>query len=235
MDKPKYRRVLLKISGEALAADKGFGIDSNYIDQVGACIKKLTSLGVQVAIVVGGGNFWRGRDCSNMNRVTADQVGMLGTTMNALALADALERVGQDNRVMSAIEMRQITELYIRKRALRHLEKGRVLIFAAGTGNPYFSTDSAAALRAAEINANILLKATNVDGVYTADPKKDENARLFRHLKHDEVLQKKLQVMDATAAALCRDNGIQICVFNMNNLDNIIDIVCGKEVGTLVD
>lgn len=230
----KYKRILLKVSGEVLSGTKGLGIDDGYLSQLATSIKKIVDLGVEVAIVVGGGNFWRGRSSEGMDRVTADHMGMLATVMNALALSDALERQNLENRVLSAIEMRQLAELYIRKRALRHMEKGRVIIFAAGTGNPYFTTDSCAALRAAEINADILFKATNVDGIYTADPKKDPQATLYKHLTHDEVLQKKLNVMDATAAALCRDNGIAICVFNLQNLDNVYRIIKGEEIGTLV-
>lgn len=210
------------------------GIDDTFVKKIGQTIKNIHTLGVEIAIVVGGGNFWRGRNSEGMDRVTADQIGMLATMMNALALSDSLEQAGVENRVLSAIEMRQFSELYIRKRALRHLQKKRVLIFACGTGNPYFSTDSAAALRAAEINADILFKATNVDGVYDKDPNKFTDAKLYHKISHDDILQKNLKVMDSTAAALCRDNGINISVFNMTDLDNIERIILGEEIGTLV-
>lgn len=210
------------------------GIEDTFVKKIGQTIKNIHSLGVEIAIVVGGGNFWRGRNSEGMDRVTADQIGMLATMMNALALSDSLEQAGVENRVLSAIEMRQFSELYIRKRALRHLQKSRVLIFACGTGNPYFSTDSAAALRAAEINADILFKATNVDGVYDKDPNKFTDAKLYHKISHDDILQKNLKVMDSTAAALCRDNGINISVFNMTDLDNIERIILGEEIGTLV-
>lgn len=231
---PKYKRILLKLSGEALAGNKNQGIDNNFVMKLAGTLKEIRDLGVQIAIVVGGGNFWRGRTSEGMDRVTADQMGMLATTMNALCLSDALEQISVTTRVMSAIEMRQISELYIRKRALRHLEKNRVLIFAAGTGHPYFSTDSAAALRAAEINADILFKGTNVDGIYDMDPRTNVQAKLFHTLSHDMILQQHLNVMDSTAAALCRDNNIKISVFNMADLNNIVKIVCGEEIGTLV-
>jgi uridylate kinase len=191
-------------------------------------------MGVEVAVVVGGGNFWRGRTSEGMDRVTADHMGMLATAMNSLALSDALEQAGADTRVLSAIEMRQMAEPYIRKRAVRHLEKGRVVIFACGTGNPYFSTDTAAALRCTEIEADILLKATMVDGVYDKDPKKFPDAKKYNTVCYDEILSRNLGVMDATAAALCRDNSIKIGVFSMHDLHNIIDMVCGKDIGTII-
>ena len=229
-----YRRVLLKLSGEALAGDQRFGLYNETLNRLGAVIRELLEMGVEPAIVVGGGNFWRGRTSGGMDRVTADHMGMLATTMNALALSDALEQAGCTTRVMSAIEMRQICETYIRKRALRHLEKGRVVIFAGGTGNPYFSTDSAMALRAAEIGADVTLKATNVDGIYDRDPRRFPDATRYTELTHDQLLQDKLEVMDANAAAICRDNQLRIIVFSMEDPENILRIVRGEELGTLV-
>lgn len=230
----KYKRILLKLSGEVLAGSKGTGIDSVTVAKMATSISKLVKNGLELGIVVGGGNFWRGRSSENMDRVTADHMGMLATCINALALSDSLKQQGCDTRVMSAIEMHQIAETYIRLRAIRHLEKGRVLIFACGTGNPYFSTDSAAALRAAEINAEAVFKATNVDGVYNKDPKKFPDAKKYDVISHDEVLQKHLAVMDSTAAALCNDNNMDIYVFNVNNPDNIEKILNGEPIGTLV-
>jgi uridylate kinase len=230
----KYKRILLKLSGEALSGGKGQGIDNETLKEIGSTIHELTGLGVQVAIVVGGGNFWRGRTSEGMDRVTADHIGMLGTAMNALALSDALEQAGSVTRVLSAIEMRQFCEPYIRKRAVRHLEKGRVVIFACGTGNPFFSTDTAAALRASEIEADIMLKATMVDGVYDKDPNKFADARRYDIVSHDEVLQLSLGIMDATAAALCRDNKVLIAVFSLSDPRNIIRIVCGEAIGTII-
>lgn len=234
MAAPVYKRILLKISGEALAGGKGHGLDGDILRAIGETVKIITDMNVQVAIVVGGGNFWRGRTGEGMDRVTADHMGMLATAINALAISDALEQAGAVTRVLSAVEMRQFAEPYIRKRAVRHLEKGRVVIFACGTGNPYFSTDTAAALRCTEIEADILLKATMVDGVYDKDPKTCSDAKKYDHVSYDEVLAKNLGIMDATAAALCRDNNVRIGVFNMNNLQNIIDIVCGENIGTIV-
>lgn len=230
----KYNRILLKLSGEALAGSKSQGIDNETLKTIGETIHRLTELGVQVGIVVGGGNFWRGRTSEGMDRVTADHIGMLGTAMNALALSDALEQAGCVTRVLSAIEMRQFCEPYIRKRAVRHLEKGRVVIFACGTGNPYFSTDTAAALRASEIEADIMLKATMVDGVYNKDPRKHPDAIRYSTVSHNEVLQLNLGIMDATAAALCRDNQVAIAVFSMEDPENIVRIVCGEAIGTIV-
>ncbi len=230
-----YRRILLKISGEALAGPKGTGLDNEVLQILGNTIKKLTEMDVQVAIVVGGGNFWRGRSSEGMDRVTADHMGMLATSINALALSDALEQAGAVTRVLSAIEMRQIAETYIRKRAIRHLEKGRVVIFACGTGNPFFSTDTAAALRASEIEADIIFKATMVDGVYDKDPNKFNDAVKYNKISHDEVLQRSLGVMDATAAALCRDNKIAIAVFSMSDPDNILRMAEGQDLGTIVN
>ncbi len=234
MSKPVYQRVLLKLSGEALAGSQKMGFDQKVLQAVGQTIKKLSDAGVEVGIVVGGGNFWRGRTSAGMDRVTADHIGMLATAMNALALSDALEQAGCVTRVMSAIEMRQICETYIRKRAVRHLEKNRVDIFACGTGNPYFSTDTAAALRAAEINADVILKATNVDGVYDKDPAVHPDAVKYETVTHDEILQKRIGVMDANAAAICRENDIAILVFNMADPDNIFRAICGEPIGTLV-
>ncbi len=230
-----YKRILLKLSGEVLAGEKGTGIDFNKVNDVCKRVKIATELGAEVAIVVGGGNFWRGRSSQDMDRTRADHMGMLATTINSLALADSLEQLGVNARVQTAIEMRAVAEPYIRNKAIRHLEKGRVVIFGCGTGNPFFSTDTAAALRAAEIGADVIFKATNVDGVYDSDPKTNPDAKKFDKLSHHDVLQKELHVMDATAASLCMDNNIKILVFNLNNPDNIISAVEGKTIGTLVE
>ena len=232
--KPVYKRVLLKLSGEVLAGEKGTGIDFDKVIEVCTSIKKCVDMGVEIAIVVGGGNFWRGRSSGKMDRTRADHMGMLATSINALALADALEQLGVHARVQTAIEMRQIAEPYIRNKAIRHLEKGRVVIFGCGTGNPFFSTDTAAALRAAEIGVDVIFKATNVDGVYDSDPKTNPNAKKYDTLTHKEVLQKQLHVMDSTAASLCMDNGIEILVFNLNDPENITKAVQGNHNGTLV-
>lgn len=229
-----YKRILLKISGEALAGSNRFGIDNEVLRRLGDTIKRVVDMNIEVGIVVGGGNFWRGRTSEGMDRVTADHMGMLATAMNALALSDALEQAGVTTRVLSAIEMRQIAEPYIRKRAIRHLEKGRVVIFACGTGNPFFSTDTAAALRASEIEADIIFKATNVDGVYDRDPRLHAEAVRYDTISHDEVLQRNLGVMDATAAALCRDNSVSIAVFNMKDPENIVRMAQGERIGTIV-
>jgi len=234
MSEPVYKRILLKISGEALAGEKKIGIDDAVLRQISATIKEVADLGVEVAVVVGGGNFWRGRTSENMDRVTGDHMGMLATMMNALALSDALEQAGAVTRVLSAIEIRQMAEPYIRKRAIRHLEKGRIVIFACGTGNPFFSTDTGAALRAAEIEADVFCKATMVDGVYDKDPNKYPDAKKFDRISHDDVLHLDLKVMDATAAALCRDNKTAILVFSMKDPQNIVRIVKGEKIGTLV-
>ena len=231
---PIYKRILLKLSGEVLSGDKGHGFDFDTIGAVCSAVKKLNEMGVEVGLVVGGGNFWRGRSGGNMDRTRADHIGMLATVMNSLALADSLEQLGVTVRVQSAIEMRQIAETYIRNRAVRHLEKGRVVIFASGTGNPFFSTDTCAALRAAEIKANVILKATNVDGVFDKDPNKYPDAVKYDVVTHSEVLEKDLKVMDSTAASLCRDNNIPILVFNLSDPENIIRAVLGENVGTLV-
>ena len=232
--KPVYKRLLLKLSGEVLAGEKGTGIDFEKVLDVCKRVKQCVDMGVQVAIVVGGGNFWRGRSSGKMDRTRADHMGMLATSINSLALADALEQLGVTARVQTAIEMRQIAEPYIRNKAVRHLEKGRVVIFGCGTGNPFFSTDTAAALRAAEIGADVIFKATNVDGVYDSDPKLNPNAKKYDTLSHIEVLQQGLHVMDSTAASLCMDNGIEILVFNLDNPDNIVAAVTGETIGTLV-
>ena len=231
----KYKRVLLKISGEALAGDKKQGINDEVLKEIAANIKAMSDIGVEVAVVVGGGNFWRGRSSEKMDRVTADHMGMLATLMNALALSDALEQAGAVTRVLSAVEVRQMCETYIRKRAVRHLEKGRIVIFACGTGNPYFSTDTGAALRATEIGADIFLKATMVDGVYDKDPNVYPDAVRYERVTHNEVLTKNLKVMDATAAALCRDNNTKILVFSMTDPANIVRIAKGENLGTLVE
>jgi uridylate kinase len=233
---PKYKRIVLKLSGEALAGDKGVGIDQDVVNLIARQTKEVVDLGVQIAVVVGGGNFWRGAVGSHagFDRSTADYMGMLATVINSLALQDAFEKHGVATRVQTAIEMRQIAEPYIKRRAVRHLEKGRVVIFAAGTGNPYFSTDTAAALRAAEMQAEIILMAKKVDGVYSADPKTDPLAIRFDDLNFMEVLQQRLKVMDATATSLCMDNQIPIVVFNLNGVGNILRIVLGEKIGTFV-
>ena len=231
---PVYKRILLKISGEVLAGEQGHGFDFDVMNSICEEVKKLSNLGVEVGLVVGGGNFWRGRSGGSMDRTRADHIGMLATVMNSLALADTLEHLGIDVRVQTAIEMRAFAEPYIRNKAVRHLEKGRVCIFGAGTGNPFFSTDTCAALRAAEINAEVILKATNVDGVYDKDPNKFADAVKYDKVTHSEVLEKDLKVMDSTAASLCRDNGIKILVFNLSNPENIVKAVCGENIGTLV-
>lgn len=232
--KPKYKRVLLKLSGEALAGDKKTGLDYEVITTYARSIKKCVDAGVEVAIVVGGGNFWRGRSSGAMDRTRADHIGMLATAMNALAVTDVLESIGVEARVQTAITMRQVAEPYIRGKALRHFDKGRVVIFGCGTGNPFFSTDTAAALRAAEIEADIFLKATMVDGVYDKDPHKFDDAKRYDKLTFSEVLSNGLQVMDSTAAAMCKDNDIPIIVFDLARPDNIFDACMGEQVGTLV-
>jgi uridylate kinase len=231
-----FKRVLLKLSGEALAAGQGFGVDSTRIDEVAAELKDVHDLGVEIAIVVGGGNFFRGvaEQAKNMDRVSADHMGMLATVINALALQDALEKRGVYTRVMSAIEMNQVAEPFIRRRAIRHLEKGRLVIFAAGTGNPYFSTDTAASLRAMEIKADAILKATKVDGIYDADPVLVKDAKMFDHISYMDVLKQGLKVMDSTAISLCKDNNLPIVVFNLNRRGNIRRVITGEKIGSLV-
>ena len=233
---PKYHRVILKISGEALAGDKGFGINNDVINDISQQIRDVVGMGVQIAIVVGGGNFWRGIAGSKAgtDRATADYMGMLATVINALALQDALEKIGVAVRVQTAIEMRQVAEPYIRRRAIRHLEKGRVVIFAAGTGNPFFSTDTTAALRAAEIEAEVVLLAKKVDGVYSADPKVDSTAVKFDDLQYIDVLNRGLGVMDSTATSLCMDNGMPIIVFDLQKSGNIRRAIMGEKIGTYV-
>ena len=233
-EKLEYNRILLKLSGEALSGDKGTGIDFDYVLKVSETIKKCVEIGAQITIVVGGGNYWRGRSNQHMDRTRADHIGMLAPAMNALTLLDGLSQVGVDARVQTAIEMRQIAEPYIRNRAVRHLEKGRVVIFGCGTGNPFFSTDTCAALRAAEIDADIIFKATNVDGVYTADPKKDPGAKKYSELSFIDVLKDELKVMDMSAAAMCNDNNIPILVFDLSDPDNIIRALKGEKIGTIV-
>ncbi len=231
---PKYKRILLKISGEALAGEQHFGINNEMVRNVAAQVKEIHDIGVEVAIVVGGGNFWRGRTSENMDRATADYIGMLATVMNALALQEALETLDVPTRVQTAIQMREVAEHYVRRRAMRHLEKGRVVIFGAGTGSPFFSTDTTAALRAAEINAEVILLAKKIDAVYSDDPETNPDAVRYESLTHTEVLEKDLKVMDATAAALCRDNDIAIHVFALAEEGNVMKAVCGGKVGTIV-
>lgn len=231
---PAYKRVLLKLSGESLSGDKHYGLDFDVIEKICEGIKKAYDAGVQMGIVVGGGNFWRGRSSGTMDRTRADHIGMLATAMNALAVADVLESMGVDVRVQTSIFMQQIAEPYIRNRALRHLEKGRVVIFGCGTGSPFFSTDTASSLRAAEIEADVMLKATMVDGVYDKDPHKYEGAVKYDTLKLDDVLTQHLGVMDSTAAAMCADNDIPVIVFSIENPDNIYRACMGQNVGTLV-
>ena len=232
----KYKRILLKLSGEALGGGSGFGIDVDEAESIASRIKEVREMGVDVAVVIGAGNLWRGKQGleRGMDRSTADYMGMLATVMNAMALMDALERQGVFTRVMSAIEMRAIAEPYIRRRAVRHLEKGRVVIFGAGTGNPFFSTDTAAALRATEIDAQVVIKATKVDGVYDSDPKKNHNAKRFDQLSYIEVLNRRLEVMDSTAITLCMENNLPILVLNLWDPDALLDALRGKAVGTLV-
>ena len=237
MVKQKYKRVLLKISGEALEGKAGYGIDADVLESIAREIKDAISLGVEVAIVIGGGNVFRGFQATierGMDRATADYMGMLATVLNGLALSDALERAGVFTRVQTAIEMQELAEPFIRRRAIRHLEKKRAVIFVTGTGNPYFTTDTASALRATEINADVILKATKVDGVYSKDPVKNKNAKRFTKLRYIDVIKKGLKVMDATAVTLCMENNIPIVVFNINKKGNIKRAVTGENIGTLV-
>ena len=232
----KYKRVLLKLSGEALMGDQGFGIDPQMVLRIASEIKEVHNLGVQVSIVIGGGNIFRGikESAEGFDRVTADHMGMLATVINALAIQDALEKMNVYTRVQSAIEMRQVAEMYIRRRAVRHLEKKRVVIFAAGTGNPFFSTDTTAALRAMEIKAEVILKATKVDGIYDADPAKVKNAKMYAEISYMDVLTQSLGVMDSTAISLCKDNNVPIIVFNIKNKGNIRRVIEGEKIGSLV-
>jgi uridylate kinase len=234
--KPIYKRILLKLSGEALMGEQEYGIDPTTITRIAGEVNDVHKLGVEVAIVVGGGNIFRGLALSSkgLDRASADYMGMLATVLNAIALQDALESQNAFTRVMSAIEMHEVAEPFIRRRAIRHLEKGRLVIFAAGTGNPFFTTDTAAALRALEIKADAILKATQVDGIYTADPAKDPTATMFESLTYLEVIQRDLQVMDTSAISLCRDQGLPIHVFNLKTAGNIVRVVCGERVGTVV-
>ncbi len=230
----KYKRILLKLSGEVLAGEQKVGLNFDTVNSVCSAIKQVVDLGVQVAIVVGGGNFFRGRTGGNMDHTRADHMGMLATVMNSLALADGLEQLGVPVRVQTAITMQQIAEPYIRNRAVRHLEKGRVVIFGCGTGNPFFTTDTAAALRAAEIDADIMFKASNVDGIFDKDPHKYADAKKFDCLSFTDILAHDLRVMDGTAASLCRDNKLPILVFNLENPENIVKAVQGENIGTIV-
>lgn len=234
MSNSKYKRVMLKISGEALAGENGFGLDFNVATRIALEIKELVNMGIEVGAVVGGGNIWRGRSGEGMDRTTADYMGMLATCINALALQDSLEQVGVMTRVQTAIEMKEVAEPFIRRRAMRHLEKGRVVIFAAGTGNPYFSTDTTAALRAAEIEADVILLAKNVDGVYDKDPNKFADAKKYDKLTYMEVIEQGLQVMDTTATTLCMDNNIPILVFGISDEGNIKRAIKGEKIGTIV-
>ena len=233
--KPKYKRIVLKISGEALAGENKFGLDETMLNMVAEQVKQVLDLGVQIAVVVGGGNFWRGRTSKSMDRATADYMGMLATCINALALQDAFETLGIPTRVQTAIEMKEVAEPYIRRKAISHLEKNIVVIFAAGTGNPFFSTDTTAALRAAEIEADVILLAKNVDAVYDDDPQTNKNAKPFERLNHKDLLDKALGVMDSTAASLCMDNHIPINVFSLFGENNVVKAVCGEKIGTIVE
>ncbi|MBP1759154.1 MAG: uridylate kinase [Firmicutes bacterium] len=236
MEKPRYKRVVLKISGEALAGNQGFGLQHDMLVSVAEQVAEIRDMGVEVSLVVGGGNLWRGitGSAQGMDRAQADYMGMLATVMNALALQDALEKAGSDTRVLSAIEMRQVAEPYIRRRAIRHMEKGRIVIFAAGTGNPYFSTDTTAALRAAEIEADVILMAKRVDGVYDSDPFINPEAQRFESLSYLDVLSRGLGVMDSTATSLCMDNNIPVIVFDLTKQGNIRRVVMGESIGTYV-
>jgi len=233
---PAFKRVMLKLSGEALLGEQAYGIDPKIIQRVASEVIELVQMGVQVGLVIGGGNIFRGAGLAEagVDRVTGDHMGMLATVINALALQDALERKGATARVMSALQIHQVCEDYIRRRAIRHMEKGRIVIFAAGTGNPFFTTDTAASLRAIEIGADVLIKATKVDGIYSADPMIDPNAKRFGRLSFDRVLSEKLKVMDATAIVMCRDNNLPLIVFNLNNSGDLVRLVAGETLGTTV-
>ena len=237
MDRPAYRRVLLKLSGEALGGESGRGLDFGVMRSVAGAVKSCVALGVQVGLVTGGGNYWRGAKDGGgkMERSRADQMGMLATVMNSLALSEVLEQQGVPARVMSMLDMPRVAESYSYGRAMRHLEKGRVVLFAAGSGNPYFSTDSAAALKAAEIGADALLMAKNIDGVYTADPRKDPAAMRLEHISYSQILADDLKVIDSTAASLLRDNAVPTLIFALNPPENILRVVCGEKIGTVVD
>lgn len=235
MPKAKYKRILLKLSGEAISGEKGFGIDPQTLGKMCDTIKQVTEMGVEVAIVVGGGNFWRGRQAQDIERVTADYMGMLATVMNGQALQDALEYRGIDTRLQLAFEIKQIGEPYIRRKAIRHLEMGRVVIFSGGTGNPFFSTDTCAALRASEINAEVILAGKTIDGVYSDDPKTNPNAIKFDEIKYSEILEKNLKVIDSSAATICKDNNIPTFVFALSDPENIIRVVAGENIGTIIN
>ena len=232
--KLKYKRVLIKLSGEALAGDKKTGVCYDTVLSICKKIKEISDMGLEIGIVVGGGNFWRGKQNEEFDRATADYIGMLATTMNALTLNDTFRQLGADSRVQTAIEMRQVAEFYIKGRAHKHLDKKRIVIFGCGTGSPFFTTDTAAALKAAEIHADALIKATNVDGVYTSDPKKDKNAKKYDEISYLDVLNKKLKVMDSTSTTMCMDNNIPIIVVNINNQNDLKNAVLGKKVGTII-
>lgn len=234
MSKAAYKRVIIKLSGEALAGEKGFGIDAGMVDYVVDQIKRVTEEGVEVGIIVGGGNFWRGRQAQTMDRSAADHIGMLATVMNAIALQDALETANVPTRVQTALTITRVAEPYILRKALRHFEKGRVVIFACGTGNPYFSTDTGAALRAAEIHAEVLLLAKNVDGVYDSDPRKNPEAKKLDDISYIDVIKKGLQAMDTTAISLCMENKIPIIAFALHEKDSIVKAVCGEKIGTII-
>lgn len=234
MSKAAYKRVIIKLSGEALAGEKGFGIDAGMVDYVVDQIKRVTEEGVEVGIIVGGGNFWRGRQAQTMDRSAADHIGMLATVMNAIALQDALEAANVPTRVQTALTITRVAEPYILRKALRHFEKGRVVIFACGTGNPYFSTDTGAALRAAEIHAEVLLLAKNVDGVYDSDPRKNPDAKKLDDISYIDVIKKGLQAMDTTAISLCMENKIPIIAFALHEKDSIVKAVCGEKIGTII-
>lgn len=229
-----YKRILLKISGEALSGERKNGIDVETLGKICDQIKKVSEMGVQISIVVGGGNFWRGRYGHQMERTTSDYMGMLATTINGLALQDALEARGIKTRLQTAIEMRQIAEPYIKRKAIKHLERGRIVIFTCGTGNPYFSTDTGAALRAAETDSEVILLAKTIDGVYSADPKEDPNAIKYHEISYLDILNKNLKVMDSTATSLCRDNNIPLIVFGINEPENIVKIIKGEKIGTFI-
>lgn len=237
MDKPIYKRILLKLSGEALSGEGSFGIDTNVLKLVAEEIEDIQALGVQMGIVIGGGNIFRGVEASarGIDRTSADYMGMLATVMNSLALQNALENQGIPTRVQSAIEMKEIAEPFIKRKAMRHLEKGRVVIFACGTGSPYFTTDTAASLRAMEMQADVILKATRVDGVYDKDPVKEKDAIMFNKISYTEVLTRNLKVMDSTAVSMCRDNNLPLVVFNLEKKGNIRGVVCGKSIGTIIE
>lgn len=233
--KPKYNRIVLKLSGEAMSGIRGIGIDTDTIRLIASQVRQIHEMGVQISIVIGGGNFWRGRDSDNIERATSDYMGMLGTVMNALAFQDALEKMGVATRVQTAIEMKEVAEPYIRRKAIRHLEKGRVVIFSAGIGNPYFSTDTTAALRAAEIDADVILLAKKgVDGIYDSDPKLNKNAKKYEEMSYFDILNQNLKIMDSTATSLCMDNDIPLIVFGIDEDNSIVDVVCGKDIGTNV-